>query len=70
MFEKFIEKRYQLLSTKYDEEIRDLCEHHRLDVVDCLKRLHKEQECKYVIDVFNKCIYQFDKNFKSQYRIK
>lgn len=69
MFEKFIEKRNQRLSEKYDEEIRNLCEHHRLDVIDCLKRLHKEEECKYVIDTFTTCIYTFDNKFKYQNRI-
>ena len=55
---------------KYDEEIREKCDHYHLYVNDCLKRLENENECSFYIKKFDKCVKDFDKQFRDYYNLK
>lgn len=70
MFEKFLKNRFIRLQMKYDEEIREKCDHYHLYVNDCLKRLENENECSFYIKKFDKCVKDFDKQFRDYYNLK
>ena len=69
MFEFYRKIKFEKLQKKYDEEIRKKCEKHRIDLLDCLKRL-KVNECKYNNNKFQNCIINFDKDFRFKYDVK
>ena len=55
------------ISKSYDQEIRNKCEEKRLLLIDCLQEhFHDEFSCQILINEFNKCINDFDKDFKKK----
>jgi len=70
MFENLINNKLIRLQKKYDEEIREKCEHERLYLIDCMKRLENENECSFYIKRFDKCVKDFDKQFRDYYNLK
>jgi hypothetical protein len=69
MFEFYKKRRFAKLEKMYNEEIRDKCEKHRKEFIDCLKRLNIS-ECNYNKNNFQDCIIKFDKDFKFKHDIK
>lgn len=63
------EKRYKKYSKKYDKEIRESCDHFKIILEDCMKRLEKIEECKYNHNNFLQCIKRFDENFRFKHSL-
>ena len=55
------------LSKTYDQEIRNKCEEKRLLLIDCLQEhFYDEFTCKILIKEFDKCVSDFDKDFRDK----
>ena len=63
------ERKYRKLSKKYDEEIRETCDHFKKLLEDCMKRLEKIEECKYNYNNFLQCVKKFDEDFKFKHSL-
>ncbi len=61
---------FKRLQLKYDREIKNKCEHLRLNLNECLKtQFDDNYVCKPYQDDFLKCISSFDKEFRNKYNV-
>ena len=68
-YQDFMIKKQKFLEKKYDIEIRKECEHLRILLNDCMRRVKNEKECGYNILNFNDCVKNFDRKFKLYYKL-
>ena len=63
-------KHFKKLQVKYDREIKNKCEHLRLNLSECLKiQFDDNYVCKPYQDEFLNCICSFDKDFRNKYNV-